>query len=75
MSASSIASPSAAECTDFNHCSCDGKTPSQKYGIEEIGEADENTLTGNQCHGNIRGGLRVVGGDTQLAANGGKVER
>ena len=42
---------------------------------EEIGEANENTITGNQCHGNAEGGIRVSGEDTQVMANIGKVER
>jgi parallel beta-helix repeat protein len=57
-----------------NHCSCDGEKPTQKYGTEEIGEADENTITGNQCHDNLQGGIRVMGQGSQIAANGGKVE-
>jgi parallel beta-helix repeat protein len=66
----------ATHCTiTGNHCSCDGEKPAQKYGIEEIGEADENTITGNQCQGNALGGIRVTGHDTQVLANVGKVER
>ena len=73
---SGIALQNATRCTiTGNQCCCDGEKPTQKYGIEEIGEADENTITGNQCHGNAQGGIRVVGQDTQVMANGGKVER
>jgi len=73
---SGIALQNAARLTiTANHCSCDGEKPTQKYGIEEISEADENTIIGNQCHGNAQGGIRVMGQHTQVMANGGKVER
>ncbi len=73
---SGIALQNATRCViSSNHCSCDGEKPTQKYGIEEIGYADENTITVNQCHGNVRGGIRIIGQDTQVMANVGKVER
>lgn len=73
---SGIALQNATHCVvSANHCSCDGDKPTQKHGIEEIGQADGNTITGNQCHGNVSGGIRVVGPDTQVMANVGKVER
>jgi parallel beta-helix repeat protein len=73
---SGIALQNAARCTiTGNHCSCDGEKPTQKYGIEEIGDADENTITGNQCHNNAQGGIRVAGEKTQVVANIGKVKQ
>ena len=73
---SGIALQNATRCTiTSNHCVCDGEKPTQKYGVEEIGTAAENTIIGNQCHGNLLGGLRVMGNDTQVMANGGTVDR
>jgi parallel beta-helix repeat protein len=73
---SGIALQNATRCAvTGNHCSCDGEKTTQKYGIEEIGEANENTITGNLCHGNVQGGIRVMGHDTEVMANVGKVER
>jgi parallel beta-helix repeat protein len=55
---SGIALQNATRCVvTGNHCSCDGEKPTQKYGIAEIGEANGNTITGNQCHGNATGGI------------------
>ena len=34
-----------------------------------------NLITGNQCHGNLQGGIRVIGQDTQVMANGGNMGR
>jgi parallel beta-helix repeat protein len=73
---SGIALQNATHCTvTGNHCSCDAEKPTQKHGIEEIGRADANTLTGNQCHGNARAGIRVAGPSTQVVGNVGEVER
>jgi len=73
---SGIALQNATRCTvTGNHCSCDGEKPTQKHGIEEIGRADANTLTGNQCHGNARAGIRVAGPSAQVVGNVGEVEK
>jgi parallel beta-helix repeat protein len=70
---SGIALRGAVHCTvTGNHCSCDAEEPTQRYGIEEIGEADGNAITGNQCRGNARGGIRVVGPNTRAVANVGE---
>jgi hypothetical protein len=73
---SGIALEDATHCTvTGNHCSCDGDKPTQKHGIEEIGQADANALTGNQCHGNAGAGIRVIGPDTQVTGNVGRLEK
>jgi hypothetical protein len=73
---SGIALRNATHCTvTGNHCCCDGEGPTQNYGIEEIGYADKNAIASNQCNGNARGGIRVVGPNTQVMANVGDVER
>lgn len=46
-----------------------GGTPSQSYGIEEVGTSDYNTYAGNNTQDNISGGLSLVGSHDTQAAN------
>lgn len=58
-----------------NRCGADSDKPTQKLGIEECGASDANVITGNQCTGNIAGGIAIVGKTTQASANVGTIVR
>ena len=45
--------------------------PSQKYGVEESGSANDNVIVGNDTAGNIVGGIYVIGATTTVANNTG----
>jgi parallel beta-helix repeat protein len=46
-----------------------GGTPSQSYGIQELGGSNWNTYSGNNTQNNISGGLSISGAQDQQAAN------
>jgi parallel beta-helix repeat protein len=45
--------------------------PSQKYGVEEYGIANDNVIVGNDATGNVKGGIYVTGSVTTVAGNTG----
>ena len=56
-----------------NRIGSDGGVRTQKYGIEEYGDADSNFLVRNDVRENIEGGILLVGANTQVSGNLGTV--
>jgi parallel beta-helix repeat protein len=46
-----------------------GGTPSQSYGIQELGSSDYNAYTGNNTQNNVTGGITVLGAHDVQAGN------
>ena len=52
-----------------NRCFDDQDTPTQEYGIREVGTSDYNIITNNNCRGNATGGIATVGTNTVTGNN------
>jgi len=52
-----------------NRCFDDQGTKTQAYGIASSGTADFNTVVGNNCRGNLTGGVNLVGANNVNASN------
>lgn len=58
-----------------NPWSNEGESAIQGYGILEQGRSDRNLIIDNLCTGNVTADVSVVGSNTQLSGNAGKVVR
>jgi parallel beta-helix repeat protein len=55
-----------------NHCGNEGEDGRQGYGIIEHGKSDRNLIIGNQCSGNLKADIAIVGANTQASGNSAK---